>query len=222
MPRRLSLPREEINRKLLHFPALILPVGIFYFPRWTGMPKWAPAVLIGILLLLSIGLETLRFSVDGVQRCYWRCFGPLLRSEERHRITGSTTIIAAAFLCALLFMDTPHIAFMALTAFVLGDAGAALVGIGFGRLRIGTKTLEGAVACFLTALVAFSLYPFLPDLLETWGGELPPVVRLGAPAIIALIELIPFRIGRRFPIDDNLVAPVLTGLALQYLHSISA
>jgi dolichol kinase len=218
MTRRPPLPREEINRKLLHLPALLMPAGIFYLPRLTSMPKWGPSAVLGLLLALSVLLEVLRFAYPAVQRRYRALFDPLLRREEDSRFTGSTYIIAAAFLCALLFMDEPHVAFMTLTAFILADAGAALVGMRLGRIRIGAKSLEGTLACFLIALAAFSLYPRLPLLLEAWEGAMPRAVRFGAPLSIALLELVSLRFGRRFAIDDNLAVPVATGGIILMLH----
>lgn len=217
-PYRSRLSRQEINRKLLHLVALLMPAGIFYLPRMTDMPASGPPTILGALLLLSILVEVLRFRIPAIQERYGSTFGALLRKEESRRITGSTYIIGAAFLCALIFMDCPHIAFMALTAFTLGDAGAALVGIGIGRYRLGAKTLEGTLACFFVCLVVFSVYPHLPYLLDAWGGAMPAGIQLGAPVGIALLELVPLRFGRFSAINDNLVGPVLAGFLIQVLH----
>ena len=60
---------------------------------------------------------------------------------------------------------------MGLTLFILGDAVAALVGKAVGRIKVGSKTVEGALGCYLlcVALAAF-LFPRLPAFLADWGG----------------------------------------------------
>lgn len=214
------LPREEINRKLLHLAALLMPAGIFYLPRLTGVSQWVPTAILGTLCLASAGLDVIRFTVPAVQRRYWSTFRALLRPEEIRRVTGATYIIGSAFLCSLIFYDAPHLSFMALTAFVLGDAAAALVGMRIGRHPLGAKTLEGTLACGVVCLLVFLTFPRFPYLLEAWGGAMPRAVQFGAPIGIALLELLPLRVGRSVTVNDNLSAPVLTALLIQMLYRI--
>jgi dolichol kinase len=109
---------------------------------------------------------------------------------------------------------------MALSAFILGDAAAALVGIRFGKHRIGAKSVEGTISCYIAGIAVFSTYPLLPGLLDAWGGSMSAGVFFGAPAGMALLELFPLRVRRSLRVDDNLVVPVLTGLLIQLLHTL--
>jgi dolichol kinase len=214
------LSREEINRKRLHLAALLMPAGIFYLPRLAPLPPAAPPAILGVLYVAAIGVDILRFRLPAVQRRYHQAFKSLLRTEERHRFTGSTHIIGASFWCSLLFIDAPHLSFMALSAFILGDAAAALVGIRFGKHRIGAKSVEGTISCYIAGIAVFSTYPLLPGLLDAWGGSMSAGVFFGAPAGMALLELFPLRVRRSLRVDDNLVVPVLTGLLIQLLHTL--
>ena len=99
----------------------------------------------------------------------------MLRQEESQQITGATYVLAGGLLCSLLALISESAcaaAFLGFTLFVLGDAAAALAGKAFGRVRVGRKTLEGALGCYLLCVVlgAF-LFPQLPTFLAVWGGD---------------------------------------------------
>jgi len=209
----MALRKEEITRKLLHLFALLMPVGIFYFPLW-GIPYAVPVGILAFFVVGSIVVEFLRFRAPAVQKVFYVCFGHMLRGEEKAKITGSTYVTAAALVCALLFwnQDHRHISFMVLTSFILGDAIAAVVGLSVGRIRIGKKSLEGSAACFAMCMLLFcALFPFLPGLLDAWGGKLNILIALAASLSITVFELIPLRITPKFVINDNLAVPVITG-----------
>jgi len=138
----------------------------------------------------------------------------MLRRGESSRITGSTWINASSFLCAVLFSTHPHIALVVLNAFIWGDAVAALVGIQFGKTKIGDKSLEGSIACLSLCLVLFFfVYPHLPLMPPQWSGFIPLPLTIAAYMCITLMELFPVRI-KNVEINDNLTVPVVTGVLL--------
>lgn len=215
----MALTRQEINRKLFHLFALFLPVGIFYFPRFFGLSSLMVTIILAMLLLAIGTVETLRFRHPKIHDMFQKSFSALLREEEGETLTGSTYFIGAGFLCSVLFPDAPHISFMSLSAFLLGDAVAALVGQSVGKTKIGTKSLEGSLACFLVCVTLFSaVFPHLPYLLDRWGGSVPLLLIFITSLAITLFELIPLRITRHFTLNDNLYVPVIAGLAMRYLH----
>ncbi len=209
---------QELNRKLLHLLALLMPLGIFYIPKLTGISDWTPAVILFFLTLGSITMETLRFRYPAFQKVFFSCFGYMLRKEEDKITTGSTYIIASALICSILFRKMPHISFMVLTLFILGDAAAALIGQSIGRIKIGKKSLEGSLACFIMCLVLFFIFPELPLLLDVWNGMIPlPLIFITSFAI-TFFELFPIKITRKITINDNLIVPVIAGFCLKWLY----
>ncbi len=213
----MRLPKEEIARKLLHLFALIMPIGIFYFPQLKF--SWrVPTVVLGVVLVGSIVIETLRQMHPAVQDLFYKVAGSMLRKEERRTTTGSTWVIGAAFICSIIFRNTPAVAFMVLTLFILGDAAAALVGMSMGRIKIGKKSLEGSMACFLLCMLFFyAVFPFVPGLIQLPGHRLPLTVALATSFTITLFELVPLRIAPKLIINDNLAVPVIAGLVLRWM-----
>lgn len=212
----MSLSSEEINRKLLHGLAVILPAAIFYGPVTSTLTPPAVSCLLGVLLVFSLLVESVRFRNPRVRDLFNRCFGSMLRADEESALTGATYVFAGSFLCSLLALQgsvQAAAAFLGLALFILGDAAAALTGKAFGRIRIGDKTLEGALGCFfLCAVLAAFVFPVLPAFTETWG-EIGLVRILVLSALVALLELFPLRLGG-FTLNDNLYVPVLVTLYL--------
>ena len=217
----MSLTPEEINRKLLHGLAVALPAGIFYGPGLLVLPPWSQTPIIGAMLALSLVAEALRFRNPSFALFFGRSFGSMLRTEEVNRLTGATYVFGGSFLCSLIALQGPvasAAAFLGLTIFILGDAVAALVGKAIGRIRIGDKTLEGSLGCFaLCVFLAAVVFPRLPTFTDVWG-ELPLLQVVVLSALVAVLELLPIRLGR-FVLNDNLYVPVLTTLVALALHS---
>lgn len=211
----MALSREEIRRKLLHFFALIMPFAIFYAPQ-LSLPKYLVAVVLFVLFSLSVIVELLRFKVPLIQKIVLKLFGSMMRKEEHAVISGWTWVIGAAFLCSVLFRNNPSISLISLSLFIIGDAVAALVGIGVGRIRIGKKTLEGSIAClFVCLLMFYTVFPLVPGLMSYPGlKRFPGSIIWITSIIITLFELIPLRITKRIIINDNLAVPIIAGYTL--------
>jgi dolichol kinase len=216
-----NLTPEEINRKLLHGLAVVLPAGIFYGPDLLDLPSWSPAVIIGSLFALALLIESLRFRHALLGGFFRKWFGSMLRAEEATKLTGATYVCGGSFLCSLIALQgdsAPVAVFLALTLFILGDAAAALVGKAIGRVRIGDKTLEGAIGCFaLCSLLAIFVFPLLPRFIDAWG-EPSLLHALLLSALVAVLELFPIRLGR-LVLNDNLYVPVLVTFAALALRS---
>lgn len=207
----MALKKEEIFRKLLHLFALLIPAAIFYLPLWSFPPCAAPALL-SLLLIAIVSAEYMRSNIPQFQIFFVNVFGFMMRKEETTQITGATWIILSGLLCSIIFIRHTHIAFMALTLFIAGDAMAAVVGLSLGRIRIGRKSLEGSTACFLVCLILFYfIFPSVPHVLDEWGGRASPLMIWPTAFIVTVFELIPFRISRALTINDNLAVPVIAG-----------
>lgn len=216
----MALTRQEINRKLFHLVALLLPVGIFYLPKIPFIPKSVPPVILFFLLAAILAMEKLRFKYQGFQKIFQKTFESMLRKEEGSAMTGSTWYIASALVCSLLFINQPHISFMALTLFILGDAVAAIVGLSIGRTKIGNKSLEGSAACFTLSMILLVLiFPLVPLVLDEWNGSVPFLLALITSLAITLFELFPIKISKTV-LNDNLIVPVIGGFILKYLYPV--
>jgi dolichol kinase len=214
------LSKEEINRKLLHMlSGTLIPAGILYIPMIDGFSPLTPAVILGLLAGGSILLEYLRFNNAAIQKVFTLLGTGMLRSSEKNSLTGSTYIFISAFICSVVFYSHPHISFIALSLFILGDAAAAIVGISMGRIKIGKKSLEGSAACFILGLLLFFLvYPEVPMLLDRWNGFVPLPLIFIASLTNTVFELFPINLGKKIAINDNLSVPLITGLVMLFLH----
>jgi dolichol kinase len=216
----MALTKEEINRKLLHIVSgTLIPAGILYLPMIDGYSSLTPIIILGVFTVGSILFEYLRFRNAALQRVFTSIGSGVLRSSEKDTLTGSTYIFMSAFLCSVIFKDHPHITFIALSLFILGDAVAAIVGISVGRIKIGKKSLEGSAACFfLGLLLFFFVYPHIPLLLDRWQGVVPLPLAIIASLSNTLFELFPISLGSRVKINDNLSVPLITGAVLLGLY----
>ena len=218
----MSLTAEEINRKLLHGLAVILPVGIFYGPHLSFLTEYLVCGIIGILFLFSLLVEYTRFRRPAFAGWFNKWFGSMLRSEEANQITGATYVLGGSFLCSLIALQEDLLAsasaFLALSLFILGDAAAALVGKAIGRIKIGDKTIEGTLGCFfLCFFLAWFVFPALPDFTLLWGA-MTIVDAFLLSALVAVLELYPIRFGK-VVLNDNLYVPVVVTFAAIALHN---
>lgn len=222
----MALRREEVYRKILHFIfGTIIPLGIFYIPRfaeklsWSLLPPWTlPPLILAFFLIIFIAMEALRFRVPAVQNVFHRVFGSMLRHSEKEKATGATYILASSMLCSIIFKNYPHVSLMALSSFIWGDAVAALVGQSIGRTRIKSKSLEGSIGCLVVCLVFFlAVFPHLPSLLGDWKGRIPLSLSVIASLCITVMELFPIRIGK-LEINDNFSVPIITGIVMIVLY----
>ncbi|MGB7568553.1 MAG: hypothetical protein WBM07_11885 [Chitinivibrionales bacterium] len=227
----MALRKEEVYRKVLHvFTGFIVPCCILYIPRYVPSFPWAPGwltprlyppVLAALAAAVFTSVELLRFRVRPVQTLFYRVSGAALRPEEIKKMTGATYIVYSALLCSIVFVNQPSISFMVLCAFIWGDAAAALVGQAVGRTKIGKKSLEGSLACFVLCIILFTGgFPVVPHLLEAWQGRVPLFLALAGSLFITVMELFPIRITKKISINDNLTVPVLTGIMLQLLYPV--
>jgi dolichol kinase len=207
-----SVPSEEVYRKLLHGFAIVLPLGVFYGPDIFAVERSFFLFLSLGMLLYSLLTEFIRFRYPPFGRWFFATFGSMLREEEKKQISGATYMAGATFLCAWLSTISESFAAcscLSLTLFILGDAVAALAGKSIGRIRIGKKTLEGAIACFLLCMVlAYWVFPKFPRFLDAWGGELSLIHAIVIGSSVAVLELFPVKLGH-LKLNDNLYVPVL-------------
>lgn len=225
----MPIRKEEINRKILHvFSGTLIPALILYLPLSNAHPRWLPQwltakfyapALAAAFTALFVAVEMLRFRVPWVQRLFYGISRAAMRPDEKMKMTGATYMVAAAFLCSIVFVDSPSISFMVLCAFIWGDAAAALLGQSIGTVKIGNKSLEGSLGCFAMCMALFiAVFPHVPHLLDSWKGAVPLFMSIAASLSITVMELFPIKIGNNFIINDNLTVPLITGFLMEALY----
>lgn len=214
-----NLSQQEINRKLFHLVALLLPIGIFYAPKFYIFQEWMSCFLLACLSIFMAGIEFFRFRFQSIQDIFHKIFKKLLRENENEKVTGATWYVIAAFICSLLFYGDTHISFMALFMFIVGDAAAAVIGLSMGKIKIGDKTVEGSLGCFiLCILTGIIIFPKMPLLLEVWHGYIPFRLIVSVSLIMTILELIPIKLTKNLILNDNVVVPVIGGISLKFLY----
>lgn len=215
----MTLKKEEILRKLLHLIALLMPISIYYIPS-LGLSPWIPAVGLGIILGISSILEYIRLKNSEAGKVFLKLFGYMMRPSEKNEVTGSTYIIAGAFICSILFMKRPEVSFISLFLFITGDAMAAIIGLSIGKTKILGKSVEGSAACMFCCMLCLEfIIPYFPGVLSAWKGNIPLIQNICISLAVTMLELIPMNMGK-VKINDNLAAPIFTGIfiyALIYL-----
>ena len=123
-----NLTIEEVNRKLLHIVAVLLPFTIFYGPLLVEVPRSYVCYLIFSLLVVSLLVEYCRLNQSLFAEWFNQFFGSMMRSEEKRQLTGATYILGGSAICSLISLHSEFSAvtsFLCLSLFILGDAVAA-------------------------------------------------------------------------------------------------
>lgn len=194
--------KKEINRKLIHLSSLWIP-ALIYFTH--------PGVSIMLFSILFVGNAILEYANYKRYRWARRTFGLLffrtLRNKELKRTTfqvsGSMYVLMAAIACTFLF--SKPIAVIALTVMLISDTCAALFGKAFGTRKIyKSKSLEGTVAFFMSALLINMLYE--------------PIFHFTYASVIACLTATFAEVYEdKIEIDDNLSIPLFVGFILTVL-----
>ena len=218
-----QLSREEVNRKLLHVLAVILPLSIFYGPLYADVPRFYACLIILLLLFCSLLIEFFRLRKSVFANWFSDSFGSMMRMEESNQLTGATYVLGGSAICSLISLHSELASvcsFLCLTLFVLGDAAAAIVGKAVGRIKIGKKTLEGGIGCFLLCVLLTSLlFPSLPLFSQLWGGSITLIQILIISAAVSILEFFPIK-WKAFTLNDNLYVPGVSAIIAFFVNSL--
>lgn len=151
---------------------------------------------------LAIAGEFVRFRLPRVNLWVIRWLSPLMKTSERHAVTGATCLVVASLIAFLAF-DKP-VAIAALMFVSLGDPVAALVGSRMPGPRLAGKSPFGTLAFLVVGLATASVLMAVDVVEHHWA------VGVGA-GVAAVVELVPLRI------DDNLTVPLISGAAVTLL-----
>ncbi|RME13215.1 MAG: phosphatidate cytidylyltransferase, partial [Aquificota bacterium] len=144
----------ETRRKVFHLFALLLwlvPLG--FFPAWLSFLLFLGVLGVNLLTVMKAWKDRFRLYYQLVYR---------LEREKNLSKPGIQALWAnlGIFLVFILFGREPAI--VSVVVLAVGDAFASIVGIRYGRRRIGERSLEGTLAFFLSSFLV--LLPFV----EMW------------------------------------------------------
>ncbi|KAN0039985.1 hypothetical protein ACTA71_011867 [Dictyostelium dimigraforme] len=179
------IPRviKELKRKGFHFFGLVIPIiyllGLHYTTFFTTqVGVW----ILGTISLLYFIWEQMRLNIPAMQEFCVKMYGGMMREKEKDRMNAVSS---------MLFL-------------IIGDFTAALVGISYGRTKIGNKSLEGSIAMFLVCWILSYIMFFNQNLgehISFWGAISATLIELFNPSWI----------------DDNLTIPILSAITMKYM-----
>jgi HAD superfamily phosphoserine phosphatase-like hydrolase len=193
-PKRRGKPSwNDVFRELIHASGVFIPViaGV------VGVPL----VAVSIILVLGVYATSEYLRTEGKKMPLINFITRKAASQnELYQIVLAPVYFAIGILITLVIFPAPASS-AAIAIFALGDSTASI----FGRYLAKTplpfnndKSLEGSAAGFFFALLAGSFF-------------VSPLVALVGAAIAMFVEYLPL------PINDNLLIPLITGLALTFL-----
>jgi HAD superfamily phosphoserine phosphatase-like hydrolase len=193
-PKRRGKPSwNDVFRESIHASGVFIPV--------IAGAVGVPLVAVSIILVLGIYATSEYLRTEGKKMPLINFITRKAASQnELYQIVLAPVYFAIGILITLVIFPAPASS-AAIAIFALGDSTASI----FGRYLAKTplpfnkdKSLEGSAAGFFFAFLAGSIF-------------VSPLVALLGAAIAMFIEYLPL------PINDNLLIPVITGLALTFL-----
>ncbi|MGH2568304.1 MAG: diacylglycerol/polyprenol kinase family protein [Bacteroidota bacterium] len=184
--------RSELIRKSIHLCSLSIPLIYSFISRELALQLLVP------LTVAFIAVDLARYYHPPTAGLFYKLFGSLLRRHERDhqrkRLNGATNVLIGATLCVLVFPKL--IVITAIAILIVSDSTSALIGRRYGRRRFLSKSLEGTVAFFITAVAVVFVTPKIEAL------PLEYVIGIVGAAAGAVVESAPLNV------DDNISVPV--------------
>ncbi len=192
---------NEAGRKAIHLTFALLPLQMIY--DVLPWPRSNAEFRISLLALgvVFLAIDWLRMHERRFRALFRRFFSGMVREHEAFTMLGSSYLVLAAIIAVSIFPRPVAAAALGFT--ILGDAAAAMVGRGWGRIPMYGKTLEGALGGLAVCI--------------GWGAlvhaatGLPWEVVIAGALTASLIELLPI------PMDDNLGMTLIAGFAMRFL-----
>ncbi len=201
------------DRKQVHIARKIWHIGGVGFTLWLYyiLPYSVALGLISVVSILFIGLDFFRLRSPAFKNIILKFFGLFMREEEQDKPTGLSFMCVGFWLLILLF--DRQVAILTMFFVMLGDPIAAYIGTKYGKDKIGDKSVQGFLACF--AVCAVIALVFLS--INNFNSSRLIYVSLLAATIGSSSELV--QIPKT---DDNLSMPVICGILLTLLFSLTA
>jgi dolichol kinase len=197
--------RDEVVRKLIHLCSLSIPI-IYYFTSKTNA-----IIILSIISFVALVIDLSRYFSPLAGKVFYSIFGFLLREHEvdksKKNLNGATYVLISSVICVIIF---PKILFItAFSILIISDSLAALIGRKFGKHKFLSKSLEGTLTFFISAIIVVLVTPKVQGLLTEY------IIGIIAAAIGAIVENISFGFA-----DDNLSIPISIGISMWLLYII--
>lgn len=151
------------------------------------------------VIFVTIDFARMRFEL--LKNIFAKLFHFIMREHEiSGRLTGATWVVLIAV--PIIFFFPKEIAVLSLVYMSVGDTAAAIVGQSFGKTKIGKKSLEGAIGCFILCIAAALLINIIPF-----------KVALSGAVMATVFEVLPVEI------DDNVLIPIGAGTTMYIVSS---
>lgn len=191
----------HLARKAFHMIMGLAIVAIYL----AGVSRPGGVLILGFFLGLNLLIETARLRIPSFNDKFMKVWGPLLRSCEMHRLSGTPYYIAAAILAIGIFPKP--IAVLSIAYLACGDPLASLFGILYGDKSVrfaNGKTLFGTLAGVATCTLVSMVF------LQNLGLSESKMIALTVIGGIAggCAELLPLEV------DDNFSIPIVSGFVL--------
>jgi len=188
-------PDFRLWRMLMRPAAMAFPALSF------RLSKTSLVTLLGSVLAVFFAIDLARLSHAGINRLLLkniRRMKAVFKEKEEARVSSMTLFLLGCFLSFLLFER--KIAVASVTFLIFGDMAAKVFGLGYGKHRLFSKTLEGTLAHLMACIVAgYILYLHI---------DIPLIVALLGGITASLVEVLPFGV------DDNLTVSVISGAVM--------
>jgi dolichol kinase len=197
----------HLVRKLWHMLMGLFMVGVYM----AGLTRSQGVLILGLFLALCLTVETARLRVPAFNELVVRFWGPLMRSCEVNRYTGTPYYIASSLIAVGIFPKP--IAALSIAFLAVGDPIASLFGILYGdrsvRFSNGKSLIGSAAGMIACSAVAFLFLQFMNEtqFMELKFEHLLILSGIGGIAGGGA-ELLPMEV------DDNFAIPVVSGFML--------
>ena len=139
VPKSDHMPAPRLHRRIFH----VLTTAALALMA-LGLDREVMIIITGSLTGVAVALEVGRWRFSALNGWFQARFGVLMKQSESSAVLGST-YMAAASLIVFLFFDK-ELAILALLYIAVGDPLAGTLGKRFGRIKIGSKSVEGTLA----------------------------------------------------------------------------
>ncbi len=191
---------KHLGRKLFHLLGGLGLLSLYYvLGRDHALPVY------GALFLIVLAVDAARLKIPAFNQFFFSRFGSFIRPSEANKLTGTPPYILGIGLS--LYLYRPEAASAAICFLACGDVAATAVGERYGKTKIGSKSLEGTLAFFLSAAIVVLA---APKLLGSAGEY---AVWIVGAAVGAVVEASTVK-----NIDDNITVPLAIGLAVWGLY----